>query len=87
VDPDGVKYVIDPAWAGVPIDAARSTAKAMPAMMTLPLFEQFLMLVFSCGVARAVYPRDHHTGTPIGVAPALPILLAPSSSRARFERA
>jgi len=54
VDPDGVTYVIDPAWAGVPIDAARSIAKATPTRLTLPPVERIHMLVFSCGVDRAV---------------------------------
>jgi hypothetical protein len=84
MDPDGVTYVIDPAWAGFPIGPARSMARAIPASMTIPLFERILMWAFSCGVARAVKPRGDHIGIPIGVAAALPILAALSSSTARF---
>src|SRR5262249_44967165 len=54
VDPDGVTYVIDPAWAGVPIDATRSIAKATPTRLTIPPVERILMLAFSCGVDQAV---------------------------------
>jgi hypothetical protein len=86
VDPDGVTYVIDPAWAGVPMDATRIIARAIPAMMTIPFFERILMLAFSSGVARAVNPRGDHIAIPKGVAQALPILPAVPSSTVRFDR-
>jgi hypothetical protein len=87
VDPDGVTYVIDPAWTGFPIDAARSIAKATPTGLTIPPVERILMLVFSCGVDRAVNPRGDHIAIPKGVTRALPILPALPSSTARFDRA
>jgi hypothetical protein len=54
VAPGGVTYVIIPAWAGVPIDAARSIAKATPTRLAIPSVERILMLAFSCGADRAV---------------------------------
>jgi hypothetical protein len=83
IDPGGVTYMNDPAWAGVPEDAARSIARAM---MTIPLFERILILNFSLGVARAVKPLGDQIGIPIGVTPALPILPALPSSTAKFDR-